>query len=141
MNTSRVCTATYGQYCTLRASEMSWSTVMSEECHEATVGGVCEHVRVICEFPASMRPILLNSKLLTSVYLRTITRTMELMMKGSVTETRQMIEGQLIESGREPMNVLVVMKEDKSGSELVFLMDMSGLFGPKINPTPTQGGE
>ena len=62
-------------------------------------------------------------------------------MKGSVTETRQMIEVQLIANGQEPMKVQVTIGEDKSGVEFVSLMDMSGVFVTKINFTPAQGGE
>ena len=70
----------------------------------------------------------LNSKHLTSVYLWTIARAMELTTKGSVMETRQMIEGQMIESGQEPMNVQVVIEEDESGSEFVLLMTCPEFF-------------
>ena len=105
MNTSRVCTAAYRLYCASSVPETNWSTVMSEECHETTVGGVHEHISVTHGFPSATRPLPLNSKCLTSVYFQTISRAMELMRKGSVTETRQMVEGQLIESGWEPMTV------------------------------------
>ena len=43
-------------------------------------------------------------------------------------ETRQMIEGQLIESGQEPMNVQVVIEEYESGSEFVLLMTCPEFF-------------
>ena len=99
MNTSRVCAAAYGPYCASRVPETAQSTVMSEERHKATDGGARELVSVTRGFPATTRPLPLNSKRLTRVYLRTIARAMELTTKGSVTETRQMIEGKLIESG------------------------------------------
>ena len=105
MNTSRVCTAVYGPYCASSVPETNRLTVMSEEHHVTTVGGVHEHISVTHGIPSATLPLPLNSKCLTSVYLQMIARAMELMTKGSVTETRQMIEGQLIESGWEPMNV------------------------------------
>ena len=80
-----------------------------------------------------MRLLPLNSKRLTIVYLRTTARAMELLTKGSMTETRQMIKGKIIGSGREARNVQVVIKEDESGAEFVFLMDMSGVsMGPEL---------
>ena len=121
MNTSRVCTAAYGTYCASCVPEMAQSTVMLEEHHEATVGGACELVNVTRGFPAAMRPLPLNSKSLTSVYVWTIAKVMELTRKGSVTETRQMIEGK------------AVIEKEESGTELVFLMDLSGVFmGPEL---------
>ena len=113
MNTSRVCTAAYHPYCASCVPQTAQSTMRSEEeCHKATVGGARELVSVTRGFPATTRPLPFNSKHLTRVYLRKIARAMELKTKGAVTTTRQMIEGKLIESGRESMNVQVIIKED-----------------------------
>ena len=98
MNTFRVCTAAYGQYCASGVPETSWPMIMSEELHETTVGGVRERITVTRGFSDATRPLHLNSKCLTGVYLWIIVRVMELMTKGSVTETNQMIKGKLIES-------------------------------------------
>ena len=87
----------------------------------------------VSSFPGRHEAPPLNSKRLTIVYLRTIARAMELSTKGSVTETRQMIKGKIIGSGREPRNVQVLIEEDESCAEFVFLMDMSGVFvGPEL---------
>ena len=68
---------------------------MSEEGHEAEAEGARERVEEPRRAPAVGRPLPLNSKRLTSVYVQTIARAMELSTKGSVAETRQMIEGKL----------------------------------------------
>ena len=98
---------------------------MLEERYKATVGGTRELVSVTRRFLAATRPLPLNSKHLTRVYLQMIARAMELTTKGSVTESRQMIEGKLIESGQELRDVQVVIEEDESDTEFVFLIDMS----------------
>ena len=120
MNTSRVCTTAYGPYCASCVPHTAQSTVISEERHKATVGGARELVSVTRGFPATTRPLPFNSKHLTRVYLQKIARAMELKTKGSVTATRQMIEGKLIESGRESMNVQVVIEEDESAPSSFF---------------------
>ena len=74
MNTSSVYTDAYGPYCPLCVPETAQSTVMSEERYKATVGGVHELVSVTCGFPDATRPLPLNFKCLTCVYLRTIAR-------------------------------------------------------------------
>ena len=78
------------------------------------------------------RPLPLNSKHLTAVYLSAIATAMEIPTKGSVAETRQMVEGKLSDHGREPTNVQVVIEEDEDGVECVSLTDVSGVFlGPE----------
>ena len=49
-------------------------------------------------------------------------------MKGVVDETRLMMEGKLVEMGREPLNVQVIVGEDSHGREFVSLRDVSGVF-------------
>ena len=52
-------------------------------------------------------------------------------MHGSVTETRQMIEGKLGDEDREPLNTQVVIEEDHAGAEIVSLTDAeSDFLGP-----------
>ena len=143
MNTSRDYTAACSPHCDLSVSETDRSTAMSEESHEATVGGTRGRVSVPRGLQAAVRPLPLNSKRLTNVYVQTIARAMELTTKGSVAETRQMIEGQLSEIGREPMNVQVAIGEDESGAEFVSLMDVSGVFlGPVsiVHPREEESG-
>ena len=105
---------------------------MSEDGHEAGAEGAREHVQGPRGARAVGRPLPLNSKRLTSVYVQTIARAMELPMKGSVAETRQMIEGKLSDVGREPTNVQVIIQEDEDGAEQVSLTDVLGVFlGPE----------
>ena len=78
--------------------------MMSEdiESHEASADGARERPRVV---QIAKRPPPLNSKHLTSTYVQAITRVMELPTKGSIMETRQMIEGKLGDNDQESMNV------------------------------------
>ena len=78
---------------------------MSEESHEASAEGARESPEVACGVRIARRPLPLNSKRLTSTYVQAIARAMELPTKGSVTETRQMIEGKLGDDDRESTNV------------------------------------
>ena len=106
--------------------------MMSDEGHEASGERARDHVEVARGARPTGRPLPLNSKRLTGVYVQTIARAMELPTKGSVTETRQMIEGKLGDVGREPTNVQVIIGEDDDGAEFVSLVDVSGVFlGPE----------
>ena len=80
---------------------------MSEEIesHEASAEGARESPRGV---RIAKRPLPLNSKRLTGAYVQAIARAMELPTKGSVTETRQMIEGKLGDDDRESTNVQVI---------------------------------
>ena len=92
----------------------------------------------------AVRPLPLNSKRLNAVYLSAIARAMEIPTKGSVAETRQMVEGKLENQGREPTNVQVVIEEDEDGVECVSLTDVSGVFlGPEAihNARGSEDGE
>ena len=79
-------------------------------------------VRVAC---GTVMPI--NSKRLTKTYLSRIAEKLELATKASAEETRQIIEGKLIEMGREPCNVQIELelREDKG---LILLRDADGVF-------------
>ena len=50
----------------------------------------------------------MNSKRLTKTYLSRIAEKLELPAKASAEETRQIIEGKLLEMGKEPHNVQIV---------------------------------
>lgn len=79
-------------------------------------------VRVAC---GTVMPI--NSKRFTKTYLSRIAEKLELATKASAEETRQIIEGKLIETGREPCNVQIELelREDKG---LILLRDADGVF-------------
>ena len=107
---------------------------MSGKGHEASPEETRERAQVPrgVQVRTAGRPFPLNSKRLTSVYVATIARAMELPTKGSVAETRQMIEGKLSDIGREPANVQVVIEGGQDGAEHVSLVDVSGVFlGPE----------
>ena len=70
----------------------------------------------------------LNSKRLTSSYLLCIAKAMRLPTRGTVEETRLIIEGRLREMEREPRNVQVMVGVDEGGGEIVSLRDVSGVF-------------
>ena len=109
---------------------------VSEDGHEAMAKGAREHVGMARVTP---RPLPLNSKRLTSVYVQTIARALELPTKGSVAETRQLIEGKLTHDDREPWNVQVVLQECEDGRELVSLIDANGCFlGPETVLDPRE---
>ena len=72
------------------------------------------------------RPLPLNSKRSTG-YVQAIATAMELPTKGSVTETKQMIEGKLGDEDRESANVQVLIEEDRDGAEFVSLVDVNGV--------------
>ena len=97
---------------------------MSTEDHEAAAEGAREPTAL----PRGVRPLPLNSKRLTGVYVQTIARAMELPTGGLVAETRQMIEGKLGGEGRETTNVQVFIEEDEDNVESVSLADVSGVF-------------
>ena len=79
------------------------------------------------------RLLPLNSKRLTRGYVNAIARALELPTQGSVTETRQMIDGKLGDDNREPLNIQVVIEEDHAGVEAVSLIDADGVF---LGPVP-----
>ena len=62
--------------------------------------------------------MLMNSKHLTKTCLSRIAEKLELPTKASAEETRQIVEGKLLEMGREPYNVQV---ELEAREELVWL--------------------
>lgn len=54
---------------------------------------------------------------------------MELPTKGSLADTRQIIEGKLSDLDHEPMSVQVLIHEECDGAEFVSLMDVSWARG------------
>ena len=73
-------------------------------------------------------PFPMNSRRLTSTYLKCIARAFGLPTKAAAEETRVIVEGKLAEMGRDPRNVLVVVATDSSGRETLTLRDVSGVF-------------
>ena len=69
----------------------------------------------------------MNSKRLMKTYLSRIPEKLELPTKASAEEMRQIIEGKLLEIGREPHNVQIELKlrEEK---EFILLRDADGVF-------------
>ena len=49
-------------------------------------------------------------------------------MKGTVEETRVMIEGKLLDMGRDPRNVQVILTKDSQGRDTISLHDVNGEF-------------
>ena len=104
---------------------------MSEEIesHEDSAAGVHESPRGV---RIAKRPLPLDSKCLTGAYMQAIARAIELLTKGSVRETRQMIEGELGDDDRESTNVQVLIEEDGDSAEFVSLVNVNGVFlGPE----------
>ena len=56
----------------------------------------------------------LNSKRLRIVHLQRIAESMELPASGTAAVTRQLIEGKLMEMGKEPRNAQVVIQSENS---------------------------
>ena len=75
------------------------------------------------DFPEG-RTYPLNSKRLISGQLQALAKILGLPGGASMEETRQLIEGKLIELGHEPRNVQVIVKEDKQ----IFLVDDKGII-------------
>ena len=84
----------------------------------------------------------MNSKRLTKTYLSRIAEKLELPTKASAEETRQIIEGKLLEMGREPHNVQVELEAREEDSEFILLRDVDGVFLEIEPPTkePVEDG-
>ena len=74
---------------------------------------------------APIRVFPLNSKRLTSQYVMSIAKAMDMPMKGT---TKLIIEGKLTEMSRDPRNVQVEVGEGDSGRTTVYLCDSRGAF-------------
>ena len=93
--------------------------------------------------PGSTFPIRrtypLNSKRIVASQLQTLAKLLELPTGASASETRQIIEGQLLELGHQPQNVQVVVQEEESGdTSRLLLVDESGVIRDTgvIHPPP-----
>ena len=69
----------------------------------------------------------LNSRRLTARIIGRIAEALEVPTRGSLEDTRQMLEGKLVEGGKEPRNVQVVLDETDEGVA-VRLADEDGTF-------------
>ena len=67
----------------------------------------------------------LNSKRLRIVHLQRIAESMELPASGTAAVTRQLIEGKLMEMGKEPRNAQVVIQSENSA---IYLIDENGII-------------
>ena len=87
----------------------------------------------------------LNSRRLTASIIGRITSALEVPTGGSLEDTRQMLEGKLVEAGREPRNVQVVLVGADDGAT-VRLEDDGGMFlelmpaGPDADAAERDGG-
>ena len=70
----------------------------------------------------------LNSKRLTSQYVMALAKAMGLPTKGSVEETRLIIEGSLTDMDREPRNVQVQVVDGDPGAVMIYLCDSQSVF-------------
>ena len=70
----------------------------------------------------------MNPKCLTEAYLSRIAEKLELPMKGSTKETRQIIEGKLTDMGKEPHNVQIEVEMREKDAEFIVLRDFDGVF-------------
>ena len=70
----------------------------------------------------------LNSRRLSTAVLRKIAHAMGLPVSVTGNELRQLIEGKLIATGREPKSVQVLIGMSESGEESLGLQDEAGVF-------------
>lgn len=105
--------------------------VVTKSCGGPTAGVGTEPMLTTPIAPVP-RFLPLNSKCLTATYLSIIARALELLTKGSIGETRQMIEGKLSDQGRKPANFQVQNKEHDR-DKYVALADICrwSLLGPR----------
>ena len=94
--------------------------------------------------PRGATPFPLNSKRLTAPVLKQIAGTLGVPDTAALDEIRQMIDGKLLEMGREPRNTQVVLGEAAHGIHIC-LQDADGTFlelesAEVVNP-PEEGGE
>ena len=72
-------------------------------------------------------PIPLNSKRLTAEYLKRLARALDVPTTAAGDEIRQMVEGKLVDKGREPRNAQVVLRGATPQSAFA-LQDEEGEF-------------
>ena len=98
---------------------VTWQLVDSMDGLEPIEGG---EVRV-----ARGTVMPMNSKHLTKTYLSRIAKKLEMPTKASAEETRQIVEGKLIEMGKEPHNIQIEL-DLREGEEFILLRDVDGVF-------------
>ena len=92
---------------------------------ESDLDGSFETPRAI----ASTKPFPLNSKRMKADWLQRLAKELELPTSASTDELRQMIDGKLLEIGREPPNVQVlVVTPEGGGADAIKLRDETGIF-------------
>ena len=69
----------------------------------------------------------LNSRRIPGIIVKRIAESLELPTSASLDECRQMIDGKLAESGREPMNIQVNLLHGPAGTRIQ-LEDATGVF-------------
>ena len=80
------------------------------------------------KLPRGLR-LPLNSKWLTAVHLRAITKAMDLLTTGSTNQVRQGIEGNLqTDKDRDISSTLVILTESTMISTVLSLADSGGVF-------------
>ena len=77
--------------------------------------------------PARGTLLPMNSKRLAKTYLSWIAEKVELPSTASAEETRQLIEGKLLEMDKEPLDIQVELKQRELG-EFILLRDVDGVF-------------
>ena len=77
--------------------------------------------------PARGTLLPMNSKRLTKTYLSRIAEKVELPSTASADETRQLIEGKLLEMSKEPLNIKVELELREQG-EFILLKDVYKVF-------------
>ena len=77
--------------------------------------------------PARDTLLPINFKRLTKTYVFRIAEKVELPSTASAEETRQLIEGKLLEMGKELLNVQVELEQREQG-EFILLRDVDGVF-------------
>ena len=76
----------------------------------------------------------LNSRQLTGAVIKRVARPMELPMAAALEDLQQMIDGELVTRGKDPMDVQVVQKETET-ARVIKLHDSTGCF-LTIEPDP-----
>lgn len=88
------------------------------------------------------KPLPLNSRRLTAPVLKQLAGALDLPSTAPLDDVRQMIEGKLLEMGREPRNTQVLLQEAARGVH-VSLQDVDGIFleaEPPVRAESPNGG-
>ena len=85
------------------------------------------------------RTLPLNSRRLDAWHLQQLAVLLELPTSASIEDTRQMIDGKLIEKGKQPQNVQVIIKKTACTEIIIHLTDSEGVL-TQSNPTIRRRG-